>query len=254
MRLVSHSMVPFLSSACTTFLSRTIASISPDGTNPPNVSSSALSVCEIQTLAQLSILQAARVRGEAALIENVLHLGADRISLLQVSSHHEHVLHGPPPELPPGQVAAGQHEDSVQPGVDVDLPALLLHLHYPPHHHDVDLAVVPCLDGRHADEFVDPLHDAGHAGQEDVLVYVGAVAVHVALVPGDGIPGGHQLPRLAVVIEASQCYIYIKSRSESRKFTRNIFLIKLRCFVSSAYFLWICTTTICPLYSYCVIL
>ena len=72
-------MVPFLASAYTTFLSRIITSISPDGTNPPDVSSSALSVCEIQTLAQLSILQAARVQGEAALIENVLHLGADQV-------------------------------------------------------------------------------------------------------------------------------------------------------------------------------
>jgi hypothetical protein len=134
-------------------------------------------------------------------MHNVLYLRVVQVSLLQVPPHGEFILGRPPPELPSRQVHAGQHQHSVQPRHDVDLPSLLLNLHDPPDHNVSDLTVVTGLDGGDGDEFVGAFHNAGNTGEENLLVHLGAVAAHVAQVTGDDVARGDQVTRLRIVIQ-----------------------------------------------------
>ena len=52
-----------------------------------------------------------------------------------------------------------------------------------------------------ADEFVDSLDHPRHAGKEDVLLHVCAVATHIALVVGDQVARGDEVPGFTVIVE-----------------------------------------------------
>ena len=66
-------------------------------------------------------------RARAVVVE-ILHLGADEVSLDQVLPHGQLVLLGPPPQLAAHQVHRGEEEGGVEAGVYVGLPPSLLNL------------------------------------------------------------------------------------------------------------------------------
>ena len=68
------------------------------------------------------------VKRAGAVVVEVLHLGADEISLDQVLPHGELVLLGPPPQFAADQVHRGEEERGVEAGVYVGLPPPLLNL------------------------------------------------------------------------------------------------------------------------------
>ena len=80
-------------------------------------------------LAQLAILETASVQRQRPVWHDILHLCADQVPLLEVVPHHSLILLWPPSQLSAWQVDWGQHEDSVQLGVDLHLPSLGHNLH-----------------------------------------------------------------------------------------------------------------------------
>ena len=152
----SAHTIPFLASASTTFLSLPITSLSPElttskfCTKPPVLAPKGnwwkcvslllirlgLTHIDETDLAQLPVLQTSCVQRQTSVIEDILNIRADQISLLQ---------------------------------------------------HD-------------ADEFVDSLDHPRHAGKEDVLLPVCVVATHIALVVGDQVARGDEVPGFTVIV------------------------------------------------------